>query len=61
MLCNIQGTLDIMVQRIGSQSGSRVLFIQNNFYYDAFFLKAIGSFLFSVGMDAFSSELRELP
>ncbi|KAF5357873.1 hypothetical protein D9756_001989 [Leucocoprinus leucothites] len=35
------GTLDIMVQRTGSQGGSRVLFIQNNFYYDAFFLKAI--------------------
>jgi len=35
-----------MVQRIGSQSGSQVLFIQNNFYYDAFFLKAIGAFSF---------------
>ncbi|KAL9714709.1 hypothetical protein Ac2012v2_001367 [Leucoagaricus gongylophorus] len=37
------GTLDIMVQRTGSQSGNQVLFIQNNFYYDAFFLKAIVS------------------
>ncbi|KXN92003.1 T-cell immunomodulatory protein [Leucoagaricus sp. SymC.cos] len=35
------GTLDIMVQRTGSQDGSKILFIQNNFYYDAFFLKAI--------------------
>ncbi|KAF9453642.1 hypothetical protein P691DRAFT_812990 [Macrolepiota fuliginosa MF-IS2] len=35
------GTLDILVQRTGSQDGSKVLFVQNNFYYDAFFLKAI--------------------
>ncbi|KAF7783261.1 hypothetical protein Agabi119p4_2637 [Agaricus bisporus var. burnettii] len=35
------GTLDILVQRTGLQDGSKVLFIQNNFYYDAFFLKAI--------------------
>ncbi|KAE9384582.1 hypothetical protein BT96DRAFT_1026852 [Gymnopus androsaceus JB14] len=32
------GTLDLMVQRTGS---SNILFVQNNFYYDAFFLKAI--------------------
>ncbi|TCD70604.1 hypothetical protein EIP91_002634 [Steccherinum ochraceum] len=35
------GTLDIMVQRTGSQGHGKVTFIQNNFYYDAFFLKAI--------------------
>lgn len=40
-----QGTLDIMVQRTGQQSGTnnaQVTFIQNNFFHDAFFLKAIG-------------------
>ena len=31
-----------MVQRTGSQKEGNMLFIQNNFYYDAFFLKAIG-------------------
>ncbi|KAJ3570120.1 hypothetical protein NP233_g4613 [Leucocoprinus birnbaumii] len=35
------GSLDIMIQRTGSQGGSQVSFVQNNFYYDAFFLKAI--------------------
>ncbi|PCH38397.1 integrin alpha N-terminal domain-containing protein [Wolfiporia cocos MD-104 SS10] len=35
------GTLDIMVQRTGAQGEGNILFIQNNFYYDAFFLKAI--------------------
>ncbi|KAG8719560.1 hypothetical protein FRC09_010950 [Ceratobasidium sp. 395] len=35
------GTLDILVQRTGAQSGSRITFIQNNFFQDAFFLKAI--------------------
>ncbi|KAH9961067.1 hypothetical protein BC827DRAFT_354011 [Russula dissimulans] len=35
------GTLDVMVQRTGDQGAGRVLFIQNNFYYDAFFMKAI--------------------
>lgn len=35
------GTLDIMVQRTGEQGAGRVLFVQNNFYYDAFFMKAI--------------------
>ncbi|OBZ75437.1 T-cell immunomodulatory protein [Grifola frondosa] len=35
------GSLDIMVQRTGEQGQGSVLFVQNNFYYDAFFLKAI--------------------
>ncbi|KAI0081457.1 hypothetical protein K474DRAFT_1613628 [Panus rudis PR-1116 ss-1] len=35
------GTLDVMVQRTGQQREGNVLFVQNNFYYDAFFLKAI--------------------
>ncbi|KAH9483665.1 T-cell immunomodulatory protein [Psilocybe cubensis] len=35
------GTLDIMVQRSGSDGHGNFLFVQNNFYYDAFFLKAI--------------------
>ncbi|KAI0628726.1 hypothetical protein C8Q77DRAFT_1067117 [Trametes polyzona] len=35
------GTLDIMVQRTGAQGQGNILFVQNNFYYDAFFLKAI--------------------
>nr|XP_019007302.1 uncharacterized protein I203_00900 [Kwoniella mangroviensis CBS 8507]OCF70763.1 hypothetical protein I203_00900 [Kwoniella mangroviensis CBS 8507] len=34
------GSLDIFVQRSGSQIGQRATFIQNNFYHDAFFLKA---------------------
>ncbi len=32
------GTLDVLVQRSGAE---KVTFVQNNFYYDAFFLKAI--------------------
>ncbi|THG98045.1 hypothetical protein EW026_g4082 [Hermanssonia centrifuga] len=36
-----RGTLDIMVQRTGNQGEGNILFVQNNFYYDAFFLKAI--------------------
>ncbi|KAG6917026.1 hypothetical protein DXG01_004152 [Tephrocybe rancida] len=36
------GTLDIMVQRTGEAGHGNIVFIQNNFYYDAFFLKAIG-------------------
>jgi|SRR5882762_11251701 len=32
-----------MVQRSGSAGQGKVLFVQNNFYYDAFFLKAIGA------------------
>jgi len=35
------GTLDMMVQRTGDGGQGKVLFVQNNFYYDAFFLKAI--------------------
>jgi integrin alpha FG-GAP repeat containing protein 1 len=35
------GTLDVMMQRTGEQGAGRVLFVQNNFYYDAFFMKAI--------------------
>ncbi|KAI5117253.1 hypothetical protein M0805_006416 [Coniferiporia weirii] len=35
------GTLDIMVQRTGEQGQGPVLFVQNNFFFDAFFLKAI--------------------
>jgi len=35
------GTLDIMVQRTGNDGQGKVLFVQNNVYYDAFFLKAI--------------------
>ncbi|KAF8894778.1 hypothetical protein BD779DRAFT_1609403 [Infundibulicybe gibba] len=35
------GTLDIMVQRTGKAGLKNILFVQNNFYYDAFFLKAI--------------------
>lgn len=38
----MQGTLDIVVQRTGGQKQGSVLFVQNNFYYDAFFLNAIG-------------------
>ena len=43
MLTESQGTLDVMVQRTGDQGEGNVLFVQNNFYYDAFFLKAIGT------------------
>lgn len=30
------------MQRNGQQKQGTVLFVQNNFYYDAFFLNAIG-------------------
>lgn len=40
-----QGTLDIMVQRTGVQGAGTILFVQNNFFFDAFFLKAIGALL----------------
>ena len=43
-----QGTLDILVQRTGSAGHGNFLFVQNNFYYDAFFLKAIGVYCFSI-------------
>jgi hypothetical protein len=39
----MQGTLDIMIQRTGTSNTDKILFVQNNFYYDAFFLKAIGT------------------
>ena len=32
-----------MVQRTGDAGSGKLLFVQNNFYYDAFFLKAIGT------------------
>ena len=35
------GTLDIMIQRTGEQGQGNILFVQNNFYFDAFFMKAI--------------------
>ncbi|KAK0561093.1 hypothetical protein OC861_005983 [Tilletia horrida] len=36
------GTLDILLQRTGSEgNGQRVTFIQNNYFHDAFFLKAL--------------------
>lgn len=41
------GTLDIMVRRTGDQGAGRVLFVQNNFDYDAFFMKAIGAAIIS--------------
>ncbi|OCF36855.1 hypothetical protein I316_01452 [Kwoniella heveanensis BCC8398] len=34
------GSLDILVHRSGAQSRESMTFIQNNFYHDAFFLKA---------------------
>jgi integrin alpha FG-GAP repeat containing protein 1 len=37
-----------MVQRTGQAGHGHVLFVQNNFYYDAFFLKAIGGFHLSL-------------
>jgi integrin alpha FG-GAP repeat containing protein 1 len=43
LMITFQGTLDVMIQRTGKQGMGTVTFIQNNFYYDAFFLKAIGS------------------
>lgn len=48
LMIRVQGTLDILVQRTGSQDGNKILFVQNNFYYDAFFLKAIGAFICKV-------------
>jgi integrin alpha FG-GAP repeat containing protein 1 len=37
-----QGSLDIMVQRTGVQTESRLTVLQNNFFHDAFFLKTLG-------------------
>jgi hypothetical protein len=42
------GTLDVMVRRTGDQGAGRVLFVQNNFDYDAFFMKAIGTAIISI-------------
>jgi integrin alpha FG-GAP repeat containing protein 1 len=36
----IKGTLDILVQRSGDQGAGTVTFVRNNFYQDAFFIKA---------------------
>jgi integrin alpha FG-GAP repeat containing protein 1 len=33
-----------MIQRSGQAGEGTILFVQNNFYYDAFFLKALGEF-----------------
>ena len=38
----MQGTFDIVVQRTGMQKQGSVLFVQNNFYYYAFFSNTIG-------------------
>lgn len=38
-----------MIQRTGEQGQGPILFVQNNFFYDAFFLKAIGMLSASVG------------
>ncbi|EJU05797.1 hypothetical protein DACRYDRAFT_75178 [Dacryopinax primogenitus] len=35
------GTLDLLIQRTGTQSTTKLTFVQNNFFHDAFFLKAI--------------------
>jgi hypothetical protein len=42
------GTLDVMVRRTGDQGAGRVLFVRNNFDYDAFFMKAIGAAIMSI-------------
>lgn len=49
----VQGTLDMMVQRTGIQGEGNLIFVQNNFYYDAFFLKAIGAYFIPVNFDRF--------
>jgi len=51
----MEGTLDIVVQRTGGQKQGSVLFVQSNFYYDAFFLNAIGEGRMSRAMTAMSS------
>lgn len=39
----LKGSLDIMVQRTGGGGAAReVVFIKNNYFHDAFFLKALG-------------------
>jgi hypothetical protein len=47
-----------MVQRSGADGQGNYLFVQNNFYYDAFFLKAIGTPISSHLLDLFSTEVR---
>ena len=37
-----EGTLDIMIQRSGEQDQGTMTFVKNNFYHDAFFLRAQG-------------------
>ena len=54
------GTLDIMVRRTGDQGAGRVLFVQNNFDYDAFFMKAIGAAIIYI-YPFFSSYLTLFP
>lgn len=40
----VQGSLDILVQRIGNSGAARQpVFIKNNYFHDAFFLKAQGA------------------
>ena len=41
-LLAVQGTLDLLVQRTGEQGSGTNSFVHNNFFYDAFFLKAMG-------------------
>jgi len=41
----VQGSLDIVVQRSGQSGAARQInFIKNNFFNDAFFLKAMSAF-----------------
>jgi hypothetical protein len=46
LLHPIKGSLDILLQRTGKQSGEHLTFIQNGFYNDAFFLKALGGSIY---------------
>ena len=51
----MQGSLDLLVQRTGKDS---VTFVQNNFFYDAFWLRAIGGYptlYIREGAEAFDS------
>jgi integrin alpha FG-GAP repeat containing protein 1 len=41
-LIDCQGSLDILLLRSGDQDKQKVTFMKNNFYHDAFFLKAQG-------------------
>ena len=41
------GTLNVVVQRAGEQGAGQILFIPNNFYYDAAFIKSIRMAVFS--------------